>query len=139
MKTKQLQNGFTLVELMIVTAIIGILVSVALPAYQFYANRARFAEAMLPIDDFKNMIVVHAQMGRFGALSDVDAGTFGLPAAVPRTTTRHGLTLVDGLITVTWKNDSTSLDGVTFSLQASDVVPPVFWSEGGTCITLGYC
>ena len=139
MKTKQTQKGFTLVELMIVTAIIGILVAVALPAYQFYAQRARFAEALLQIDDFKNMVVVHAQMNRFGALTDVDHGTFGLPTAVPRTTTRHGLTLVDGLITVTWKNDSTPLDGVTYSLQAGGITPPISWTDGGTCINLGYC
>jgi len=139
MRTRQDQAGFTLIELMIVVAIIGILAAVALPVYQFYSNRARFAEAMLQIDDFRNMIVVNAQLDRFSALTDVDAGTFGLAATVPRTTTRHGLTLVDGLITVTWKNDSTPLDGVTYSLQADGITPPVNWSEGGSCITLGYC
>jgi type IV pilus assembly protein PilA len=138
-QSRKQQGGFTLVELMIVNAILGILVAVALPAYQTYTDRARFSEAMLHIDDFRNMIVVHAQMNRFSALSDVDAGTFGLPAAVPRTAITHGLDLADGLVTVTWKNDGTSLDGVTFTLQADGVVPPVNWAEGGTCKPLGYC
>ncbi|MBT8146207.1 MAG: prepilin-type N-terminal cleavage/methylation domain-containing protein [Gammaproteobacteria bacterium] len=140
MKTsKAKQNGFTLIELMIVVAIIGLLAAVALPAYEFYANRARFAEAMLAIDDYRASIAVAVELDRFTALTDVDAGSFGIMPATAQTTTSHGLNVVDGLITVTWRNDSTALDGVTYTLQADDVTPPVSWTSGGTCLALGYC
>src|SRR5690554_3415874 len=57
---KQLQKGFTLIELMIVIAIIGILAAVALPAYQDYTVRARASELVLAASAAKNTISEYA-------------------------------------------------------------------------------
>ncbi|HHX81946.1 MAG TPA: pilin, partial [Pseudomonadaceae bacterium] len=57
---KQLQKGFTLIELMIVIAIIGILAAVALPAYQDYTIRAKASELVLASSAAKNTISEYA-------------------------------------------------------------------------------
>ena len=53
---KAIQKGFTLIELMIVVAIIGILAAIALPAYQDYTARAQMSEAMVLADGQKGAV-----------------------------------------------------------------------------------
>ena len=59
---KQIQKGFTLIELMIVVAIIGILAAVALPAYQDYTVRAKVSELILQASGFRTSISEKAQV-----------------------------------------------------------------------------
>lgn len=58
---KKVQQGFTLIELMIVIAIIGILAAIALPAYQQYTNKARFSEVVLATAGVKTAVEVCGQ------------------------------------------------------------------------------
>ena len=59
---RTLQKGFTLIELMIVVAIIGILAAVALPAYQDYTIRAKVSEVILAASSAKTSLAEYAQV-----------------------------------------------------------------------------
>lgn len=59
----KIQKGFTLIELMIVVAIIGILAAVAIPSYSNYTNKAKFSEVVLATSGMKTAIEVCAQEG----------------------------------------------------------------------------
>ena len=69
---KRVQKGFTLIELMIVVAIIGILAAVALPAYQDYTIRAKVSELVLGASGFKTTVAEKAASD--GALASAGLG-----------------------------------------------------------------
>ncbi len=133
------QNGFTLIELMIVVAIIGILAAVALPAYQNYTNRATFSELVLAATPLKTAIELEVQTAGLTALTTVDSGSLGLPATVAASTTAHGSTVADGVITMTWMDDGTTLDGITFIMTPTLAGGQITCAISGTCATNNFC
>jgi len=75
---KKFQQGFTLIELMIVVAIIGILAAIAIPAYQDYTQRAQVSEAFTSVDGMKTAVAEFAQSnGAYPAATDIAAGVGG--------------------------------------------------------------
>jgi type IV pilus assembly protein PilA len=71
---KRLQQGFTLIELMIVVAIVGILVAIALPAYQDYVVRSKMSEATAAIAACKTSVAEYtATKGSLPTTSDAAA------------------------------------------------------------------
>ncbi|MBH0093489.1 pilin [Pseudoalteromonas sp. SCQQ13] len=135
--TQQNQKGFTLIELMIVVAIIGILAAVALPAYQNYTKKAYFSEVILATAPYKAGVQTCILTN---AITECDTGVKGIPATTA-TKVVASVSVTDGVILVTPKAINGIAVGDTYTLtpvgatNAGDQITS--WTE--TCGNSIYC
>ncbi len=139
-------SGFTLIELMIVIAIIGILAAIAVPQYQTYTQKARFAEVVLAAAPFKigvEVCVVQQGLPLGGGISGCASGANGVPASATATGYVQSVASVDsGVVTAT---SSASLGvSTTYILQptlsgANGSILVVWDSSTSGCKTVSLC
>lgn len=134
---KRVQQGFTLIELMIVIAIIGILAAIAIPSYQNYTKKAKFTEVVQATAAVKTAVEVCVQ--DLATVTGCTGGTNGIPADIIAATGKlAGLTTSNGVITAT-AIATGGLNGETFTLTPTSSATGVIWVKGGTCGTANIC
>ena len=118
---KRMQKGFTLIELMIVVAIIGILAAVAIPQYQDYTVKAKLSKVAGYVDPIKTSVSVYNQEQGNLNLSTGNNWTslgIGTPSTTPEVTA-VGLSATSGVITLTIGAGirATTIDTTTISMS----------------------
>lgn len=132
---KSLHLGFSLIELMIVVAIIGILSTIAIPSYQNYALRARFSEVIAATEPYKTAISLALQQGI--PITELSNNTHGIPTEPISSKNLQTIKVDHGIITATATKVASNTtyvlkpktdDGSTWEVDISS-----------TCLKAGLC
>ena len=135
---KRIQQGFTLIELMIVVAIVGILAAIALPAYQDYVVRSKMSEGEAAVAACKTSVSEYLSTHASSGLAAIDTSNSG--CSTTATQYVSGLSVAIGVITVSTANTGAAQPCdlvLTPLLDATDTATITTWtgSHTGSCLT----
>lgn len=138
---KKSQQGFTLIELMIVVAIIGILAAIAMPAYSNYVKKSKFTEIVLATSTLKSQVEVCVL--DLGTLTGCSSGSYGI-FSTAGSGNLSSIDVVNGLITATAVGapgaEVNGLEGETYILNPTLSNGRVLWdTTTGSCVAASLC